>query len=223
MSNELIFLLSAFTDILLVFVAARKGSDWLLSTIAANLIIIATFGAKIITVFGLTTNAGNAFYACVFLATYFLIEKQGRQAAIKTIGFGAIFILFFIIVAQFVNNFIGSDLSSAVNECIDIVFHLSLRVALASIGSYIFAQYINISIYDWLKTKTKSRSLWLRASLANIVSQLVDSLLFFSIAFFDLPGTTLVQMVLIGWLIKTIVVGIGIPFLYLDKHLSRKK
>lgn len=223
MSNELIFLLSAFTDILLVFFAARKGSDWLLSTIVANLIIIATFGAKIITVFGLTTNAGNAFYACVFLATYFLIEKQGRQAAIKTIGFGAIFILFFIFIAQFVNSFIGSDLSSVVNECIDIVFHLSLRVALASIVSYIFAQYVNISIYDWLKTKTKSRFLWLRASLATIISQLVDSMIFFSIAFFDMPGNTLVQMILIGWLVKTIVILIGTPFLYLDNRLNRKK
>jgi uncharacterized integral membrane protein (TIGR00697 family) len=223
MSNEVLFVASALADIIVIFLAARRGIECLFGTIIVNLILIGIFGGKLIMIFGLTTNAGNVFYACVFLATHFLMEKQGKQAGLKTIWFGAILILFFVTMSQFANQFIGLPLSTTANTALLTVFAFSLRITLASLLAYVFAQYVNVTIYDWLKSKTHNHFLWLRSNGANIVSQLVDSLIFFSIAFFDLPGPLLVQTILVGWLIKTLVVALGTPFLYLNYYFKQKK
>ena len=221
--NEAIFVLSALADILFVYFAARRGMEWLFGTIIINLTLVGIFGAKLIVVFGLTTNAGNVFYACVFLATHFLLERYGKEIGKKTIWYGASFILFFVILSQCAVHLLGASQSDAANAAVTTLFSFSLRVTLASILAYVFAQYVNIFVYEWLKTKTNGTLLWLRSNGANVVSQLVDSLLFFSIAFFDLPGPLLVQAILVGWLVKTLVVSMGTPFLYIDAYLERKK
>lgn len=223
MSNELIFIFSALADILFILFAARLGVDWLLGTVAVNLILIGIFGLKLITVLGLTTNAGNVFYACVFLATHFILERYGKRVGIKTIWYGVCFFLFFTVLSQFAARFSGLPLTDTANGAILTIFSFSLRVTFASILAYVFAQYANIVIYEWLRVWTKGRFLWLRINGANIISQLVDSLIFFTIAFFDLPGPLLVQAILVGWLVKIAVVSIGTPFLYIDKYLERKK
>ncbi|MDO8495955.1 MAG: queuosine precursor transporter [bacterium] len=223
MSNEVIFILSAVANILFILFAARRGVEWLLATIPVNLILIAIFGAKLITVFGFITNAGNVFYACVFLATHFLIERHGKRAGLKTIWYGACLVLFFVLMSNFATQSIGLPLSDRVNSAILTLFSFSLRITFASIIAYVFAQCVNILVYEWLKEKTHEKFLWLRSNGANVIAQLVDSLLFFSIAFFDLPGPLLVQAILAGWFIKILVVAIGTPFLYFDAYLERKK
>jgi queuosine precursor transporter len=223
MSNESLFILSALIDIVFVLLAARRGINWLFGTIIINLILIGIFGAKLITVFGFVTNAGNVFYACVFLSTYFLLERYRKQEGLKTIWLGVGFILFFVIMSQLATKFIGLALSDDANTAILTLFSFSLRITIASIIAYVFAQYVNILVYEWIRVRTHEKFLWLRSNSANILAQLVDSLLFFSIAFFDLPGPLLVQTILVGWLIKTLVVAIGTPFLYIDSYLERKK
>ncbi len=223
MPNEVFFLFSALVDILFIWFATRRGIEWLLGTVIVNLILVGIFGAKLITIFGLSTNAGNVFYACVFLATHFILERHGKQKGMKTIWYGGIFVLFFGVMSQLATYSIGVSLSAGVNSAIFTLFSFSLRVTLASLTAFIFAQYVNISIYEWLKVETHGKFLWLRSNGASIIAQLVDSLLFFSIAFFDLPGPLLVQMILVGWLVKTAVVSMGTPFLYIDAYLERKK
>lgn len=221
MSNEYLFILCALADILFVFFSARRGLEWLLGTVATNLILIGIFGSKLVEIFGFTTNAGNIFYACVFLATHFILERYGKHAAFKTISVGVSFALFFIIMAQFAVHFAGVSDSKLTNDCIQTLFSFSVRVSFASIVAYVFSQYVNISLFEWLKIKTHGKFLWLRMNGANIVGQLVDSLLFFSIAFFDLPGPILIQAILAGWLVKTVVVLLGTPFVYLDRLFKK--
>jgi uncharacterized integral membrane protein (TIGR00697 family) len=205
MSNELLFLVSALIDICAIFLAARKGSDWLLGSIIANLILVGIFGAKLIIIFGFVTNAGNVFYACVFLATHFLLEWYGKKLAEKTVIYGSIFIVFFLIMSQLAVQFKGIGSSESVNNAIYTLFAFSPRIFFASIMAYIFAQNINIFLYEWLKKQTKGKSLWLRSNAANIFGQLADSLIFFSIAFFDSPGLLLVSAIIAGWLVKVLV------------------
>jgi hypothetical protein len=223
MSNELIFIVSALIDILFVFFVARRGADWLFGSIIVNLILIGIFGAKLVAFFGIITNVGNVFYACVFLATYFLLEKHGRRMGIMTVWLGLSFSVFFIVLSQLAAESTGLSQSKEVNDAITTLFTFAPRVVLASVIAYVFAQLINIKIYEWIKIRTKERFLWIRAGSATVISQLVDSLLFFTIVFFDLPGPLLIQTILVGWFVKTLVVSTGIPFLYLDAYLERRK
>ena len=222
MSNELLLLVSALTDICFVFIAARLGTKWIFGTIAVNLILISIFGAKLISIFGLITNAGNVFYACVFLATHFLLERRSQKQSMETIWFGSGFVIFFIILSQCAVHFVSTSPDAAVNNAIQSLFVLSPRIAIASLLAYIFAQYVNIVVYEWIKKRTSGNFLWLRSLVANMLGQLVDSCLFFTIAFLDLPGASLLQAIFAGWLIKTVVVLLGTPFLYIDTYRESK-
>ena len=223
MSNELLFIISIFADIFFISLVARRGVDWLFGTIILNLVLIAIFGAKLISVFDLTTNAGNVFYACVFFATYLILERQGKKGGLRIIWMGSGFIIFFALLSQLSTQLHGLSLSSSANEALAALFSFSLRITFASVLAYVFAQYVNVSIYEWLKARVIGKSLWVRSNVANIVSQLVDSLLFFTIAFPELPGPLLVQTILVGWLVKAVIVSLGTPMLYLDAYLERKK
>ncbi len=223
MLNEYLFIISALTDILFVFISARLGKEWIFGTIIANLILIGIFGAKLVSAFGVVTNIGNVFYACVFLATYFLLEKHGRRAGITAIWFGFSSMIFFALLSQFAVQSIGFRESDSVNTALTTLFSFSPRIILASIIGYVFAQYLNIRIFEWLKNKTQGKHLWLRSNVSNIVSQFIDSALFFSIAFFDMVGPLLLQVILLGWIAKSVVVLIGTPLLCIDKYLNNRK
>ncbi len=220
-SNEALFFVTAFVEIFFVLFAARQGIDWLLGTVVLNLLLVTIFGSQLIMIFGFTTNAGNVFYASVFLATHFLLEQYGKKTALRTISYGAGFIVFFTVMSQLTGQFSAIPVDS-VHSLIASPISFSLRITFASILAYVFAQTANISFYEWIKLRTMGKHLWLRSIGANTASQLIDSMLFFSIAFFDLPGPLLLQTILVGWLVKTLVVSLGTPFLYWNT-LERRK
>lgn len=216
MSNDWLFALITAIDILFVIIITRLAPGRLLGAIVINLILVSIFGSMLINVFGLQSNAGNIFYACVFLAVYFIIDREGKQPALKTIWLSGIAMVFFLVLAQLTAHFAGLDATAGANTAIKSVFNLSIRVSVASLLAYVFAQYINITVFEWIKAKTHGKHLWLRANGANMVGQMADSLIFFSIAFVDLPSTLLLQTIVVGWLLKVAVVAIGTPFLYLN-------
>lgn len=221
-SNELLFIFLTLVEIIIVFMAVRLGYEWLIGTIAINLILVGIFGSKLVSIFGFVTNAGNVFYGCVFLATHFIIEKYGKKVAWKTIWFGIGSITFFTLMTQLTIYYKSISLNDSLSDASTTLFSFSLRIIIASISAYIFSQYLNIQIFSWIREKTNGKLLWLRSTVANIASQLLDSMLFFSIAFFDLPGTLLLQAILVGWLLKSLVVLIGLPALYIDKYIEKK-
>jgi uncharacterized integral membrane protein (TIGR00697 family) len=223
MLNEWTFLISIVVNVCFILLAARLGKEWIFGLIAVNLILVSIFGAKLITVFGLTTNAGNVFYAGVFLATHFILERYGRKSGMVTIWFGIATICIFTVLSQLSVQLAGLAASEQVNVASSTLFSFTLRISIASVIAFIFAQYINIYLYEWIRLRTSGKFLLLRSNISNCVAQLVDSAIFFSIAFVNLPGMLLLQAILAGWLIKCIVVAMGSPFLYADQRLSAKK
>jgi queuosine precursor transporter len=221
MSNEALFLIAAVADILFIVWAYTRGRHWLMATIPINLILITIFGSKIISLFGFVTNAGNSFYACVFFATHILVERYGKEAGYKTIWFGAIVMLFFVAMAQLAYMYTGFGSSIVVNRASDMLFQFVPRIALASLTGYVVAQYFNVSVYAWLKRVTHGRKLWLRKNATNVVTQFIDSFLFFTIAFFGVltPGLLLESM-LVGWIVKVAVGFMATPALYLVANIE---
>lgn len=207
MANETVFLLSIVTSLFLVFLAGRVSRTWLFGTIAMNLTLVGVFGSHLIEVFGFTTNAGNVFYASVFFATYLLLDRDPKSGPLSYITFGVGAIGFFYVSSMFVSLVTGGNAGvSGVPS-----------VLLASAVAYVFAQHTNILLYRFFKGPR-----WLAGACVNVLAQGVDSCLFFTIAFPDLPGTVLLEVIVVGWVIKSAVVILGIPLLALDAGLRRK-
>ena len=200
----------------------RLGKQGLAGLIVANVILVSSFGALLIPLFGLTTNAGNVFYASVFLAVQVMTEHYGRKEAFRSVwvGFGAL--VLFVLLGQYSMHLTSGPGTEELTSSLQTVFAGVPRVALASMVAYLAAQSLNVWLFDYLRQKTHKRMLWLRALLSSFAGQLLDSLLFFSIAFaYTLSGEQLLEAMAVGFAIKMLVAVLGLPVLYASSMVKR--
>ena len=217
--NELLLVVTAFLSALLVLVGWKLGKERLYSVIIVFLILIAVVGGKIVPFFGYETNTGNIFYASVFLATYFLIERFGRREGIYSIWVGVITVLFFSALAQITVAFTGSEKTAPLNHALAIAFSPVSRITFASLCAYTLSQSLNVYVYLLLKKRTQRMYLWLRANICNALAQLLDSAVFFTIAFLGVvPFSSVSGIIFTGLIIKIVYMMFVSPLLYLNKR-----
>ena len=221
--NELLLVVTALFSASLVLVGWKLGKERLYSVIIVFLILIAAVGGKIVPFFGFETNTGNIFYASVFLATYFLIERFGRREGIYSIWVGVIAVLFFSVLAQITVALTGSQTTASLNEALAIAFGPVSRITFASLCAYSLSQSLNVYIYLLLKKRTQGKYLWLRANISNALAQLLDSAVFFTIAFSGVvPFSEVSEIIFAGLAIKIIYMMLVSPLLYLNNVEEEK-
>ncbi len=222
MPNELIFFATVVIELFFLLYMLRLGMQGLVAVIVVNIILVSCFGALLIPLFGFTTNAGNVFYSVIFLAAQMMVERYGRSAASKSIWIGFSALVIFVLMAQYSIRLTAAADDGALADSMHTVFSGVPRIALASMGAYLISQHLNIWIFAFLKDKYDGRHLWLRSLLSSVGGQLVDSSLFFLIAFVGtLSSGGLLQALLIGFCTKVLVGLIGIPVLYMGGVIGR--
>ena len=83
------------------------------------------------------------------------------------------------------------------------------RLMFAGLIAYGISQTLNVTIFSGLRGREGNRLLWLRAGIASMASQVVDTLLFITIAFygvFPIAGLVLGQMI-----VKLILSAVLVP------------
>jgi queuosine precursor transporter len=128
---------------------------------------------------------GAFSYPIAFLITDLSNRKYGKNTAKKIVYFGFGFGLF--LTFYFSTNF--SDL-------------ISIRIAIGSGTAFIFAQLVDVNIFDKLRNKV-----WFMAPLvSSLIGSSLDTFLFFSISFY---GTAINWITLgLGDLIVKIIVAL---------------
>jgi uncharacterized integral membrane protein (TIGR00697 family) len=216
--NELLLILTAIVSAGFVFAAWRFGKERLYTVIIVFLILIASVGGKIVEFFGHETNTGNIFYASVFLATYFLIERFGKRAGIYSIWIGVLGIVFYTALVQMTVTLGGAETTAPLNTALATAYSPVSRLALASLIAYVLSQNLNVYLYHFLKQKVPDqKSLWLRANTSNFFAQICDSLVFFTIAFWGtVAPENIGEIILTGFIIKIVYMALASPLLYLN-------
>ncbi len=215
--NEVILLMTGAISLALVILAWKIDRDRLHGVIVIFLILIAITGGKIVEFFGHMTNTGNIFYASVFLATYFLIERYGAREGFRSIGIGVVAIVFFSVLARLAVALEGSASTALLSDALHVALAPALRLAIASLAAFVCSQSVNVSLYVYLKARAEFMPLWLRANTANLFGQIVDSAIFFSIAFWGVVAPAgIVDVMLTGLVIKILYVAIASPLLYFN-------
>lgn len=83
------------------------------------------------------------------------------------------------------------------------VFGISLRLALASLFAFFIGEYQDAFVFFLLKTKIGVKPLWLRSTIPNPWSQLLDTVISMTIAFYGVyPLKTLGGIILSWWIYK---------------------
>lgn len=220
MIGDGLFLPLIVIDLIYILFSSRLGKESLIASILVNLMLISTFGAKLIPIFGFVTNVGNGFYAFAFFATNILLAFYGKKIAYKSIWITFAGLIVFVLMGQFVIRIAGDSSSSTISDAMTTVFANVPRIAFASITAYLVAQHVNYWIFSSLFL-TKKKPLWLSSIISTFAAQAVDSVLFFTIAFVGtISPSLLLEALLTGFVIKTCVGLLCTPFLYAIKIIQ---
>ncbi|MEH3120422.1 MAG: queuosine precursor transporter [Sphingomonas phyllosphaerae] len=88
------------------------------------------------------------------------------------------------------------------------------------IVAYGVSQTLNVTIFSWLKGREGGKLLWFRAATASALSQIVDSVLFISIAF----GLSAVGWLMAGQMLAKVVLSVALvpPLIYALVAIGRR-
>jgi uncharacterized integral membrane protein (TIGR00697 family) len=225
MINELWWLIMLILNFGLIMVAFRFwGKVGLFIWIPISVIIANIQVTKTVQLFTLEATLGNIVYATSFLATDILSEcytkKDARMAV--TIGFFSMIVM--TVMMNIALEFVPAE-SDFVHQSMKTIFAIMPRITIASLLAYAAAQFHDIYAYAKIKAHFPSTSyLWLRNNGSTLISQLIDSVIFTFVAFYNVYDITVLwQILLTTYVLKVVVAMADTPFIYLAKHWHTKK
>ena len=91
----------------------------------------------------------------------------------------------------------------------------------AGIFAYGISTFLNVTIFSRLKASEGSRLLWLRSAVASALSQIVDTLIFISIAFY---GVFPIGELLLGQMAAKVVLSLILvpPLIYVFVAVGKR-
>jgi queuosine precursor transporter len=190
----------------------------------------------------LNMSVGILIWPVVFILSDIVNEYFGKSGVrrMSFLGAGLIGYAFVIIYcgtqlppADFwldVNK-TGPDGPFNIDYAYSAIFRQGLGIIFASITSFLIGQVIDMYVFHYLRKLTNHKKLWLRATGSTLVSQLVDSYLILTIAFYWLGNWSLTQVLAVGTIqyLYKVVLAVGLtPVIYwmhyaIDRYLGREE
>ncbi len=170
----------------------------------------------------LVVPAGTIAYAWTFPITDIVDEVYGKREALYIVwaGLGAEMAMLVLLLLDYPIP----ALEPGMQELYNTVFLQQPRIVAASITAYIVAQHHDVWAFWKWREITRGRHLWLRNNASTVVSQLIDSTVFITIAFAGtVPLTVLASMILTTWIVKTVIAVLDTPFVYLGATLLKRR
>lgn len=222
MSNEAIFIIATLFCLCGALASFRLGLNYATAYIVVCSAVLACVGAKISNIFGLPITLGEAVYASMFLTSDMVTERYGKKEGYKMvrIGFASLFI--FTVLTQLALLLQPEDYAQDISSAMDIVFNMSLRITIAGALAYVVSQHFDVWFYHFIHEKTKARFLWLRNNGSTIVSQAIDTTIFYTIAFYGVFDN-LLEIALAGFIVKVAIALCDTPFMYMSKSIKAEK
>lgn len=224
MYNEFFGIATFFvTFIVMVLMYRCFGKQGLIAWVAIGTIIANIQVIKTVDIFGISATLGNVMFASIYLATDILNDIYGRKVAKRAVWLGLSSTLVMIIVMQMSLHFIPApeDISQ---KALSTIFDLVPRIALGSIIAYIIGQHVDVFIFSMIKKVFQSdKTFIIRAYGSTVLSSIIDTALFVTIAFIGtLPASVVFEIFITTYVLKLVSTIFNVPFGYIAKSFYRK-
>ena len=161
-----------------------KRGDALTALFVAILVLSNILSAKLITIGPVIVPGGIICYAITFLISDVLNERYGKEYATRAMYIG--------LVAQIISSALialtvvlpGAD--GSLTSAFDAVMGTTPWFVIASLVSFVFAQTADIAIFHGIRKRLMSkgrRCKWVWNNLSTIISQIIDTGIYVTIAF----------------------------------------
>nr|WP_321255907.1 queuosine precursor transporter [uncultured Pseudodesulfovibrio sp.] len=198
----------------------RKAYVLLISLFIGGLVVAAIISSKIITIFGLAVPAGVLAYSITFAVSDVISEVWGEELANEAVTCGFITLIFITGIAWLAVYWPAAPFWQNQKAFAGVIGNTP-RIVVASLLAYVVSQKHDIWLFHLLKRRMNGRSLWLRNNLSTMASQLIDSTIFVTVAFY---GILPLGEVIIGqWLVKLLIAALDTPVVYMLVALIRGK
>jgi queuosine precursor transporter len=163
-------------------------------------------------------GAGNLFFPVSYIFGDVLTEVYGYARARRAIwcGFGA---LLFATLMSYLVVSLPADPDEPFNRtlqpALEVVFGSTWRIALGSVLAFWLGDFVNSYILARMKVATEGKFLWARTIGSTVAGQLVDSLVFYPVAFLGIwTASTLTKIIVFNWALKVMVEVVFTPLTY---------
>lgn len=177
-------------------------------------------------------NASVALFTIpiIFSINDVIAEVLGKERARSVVRSGILVVGLIFLFSLLATSLPPSTRSLPNESAYDKIFQSSARFALASLIAFILSDFLDVYLFAKIREAFGKSKLWLRVNLSNLISQLVDSTVFITLAFYSLNrGFSdnfgfLLGLIVPYWLLKTFMSVIETPFVYLGvKWLKGEK
>ena len=175
---------------------------------------------------------GTILFASTFLCTDILSEYYGKEKARTNvlIGFCSFFLMTILMLVTIGIQPAEGEWVSMVQDSLAILFTPMTSIFVASMIAYLISQYFDIWFFNYLKTISSNKLLWLRNNVSTAVSSLIDNTIFSIFAWIILnpnpfPLSDVIMTFILGvYLLRVFIAILDTPFIYLAKYfISEEK
>ncbi|MCJ8164618.1 queuosine precursor transporter [Pontibacter sp. E15-1] len=188
-------------------------------------------------------TAGVIIWPVVFISTDIINEYFGKAGVRKVSVLTVLLILYAFLVISIVtglppapfwldvNNTDAQGNPFNINYAFNSVYRQGLGIIVGSVVAFLLSQFLDATVFHWLRRFTGSSKIWLRATGSTLVSQLVDSFVVLFVAFFlfgNWPMEQVLSVAIINYIYKFCIAILLTPLLYvahyvIDRYLGQKE
>jgi uncharacterized integral membrane protein (TIGR00697 family) len=183
--------------------------------------IAGVLGNKQVDLGPLAVEAGIFAFLLLVVLSSATAELFGRGTANRLVLYGFIplvasMLLILLVLAMPASPSMEAERLSG----FQLVLGQSPRLMIGGIIAYGTSQILNVTIFSAMR-RGEGKLLWLRAGLASVLSQIVDTLLFITIAFY---GVFPIGELLLGQMLAKVVLSIVLvpPLIYLFIMIAKR-
>ncbi len=170
----------------------------------------------------LAVEAGIFAFLLLVALSSAVAELHGTKIANTLVRTGFLPLLVSMALIELVLHLpVGGGMDPGRLAAFETILGQSIRMMLAGLIAYGTSQTLNVTIFSALKGSEGSKLLWLRAAIASVLSQIVDTLLFITISFY---GVFPIGGLLVGQMATKVVLSIILvpALIYLFVGIGRR-
>ena len=184
--------------------------------------IAGVLGNKQVALGPLAVEAGIFAFLLLVITSSSVAELHGRDTANRLVLIGFVPLIVSLLLSLLVLAVPAADgMDPARLSAFETVMGGTPRIWLGGILAYGVSTFLNVTIFSRLKASEGGRLLWLRSAVASVLSQIVDTLIFITIAFY---GVFPIGELILGQMLAKVVLSIVLvpPLIYFFVALGRR-
>jgi uncharacterized integral membrane protein (TIGR00697 family) len=160
----------------------------------------------------LAVEAGIFAFLLLVTVSSTIAELHGRETAQRLVLLGFVPLIMSVLLSRLVLALPPShDMPHERLDAFNLLMDSQWRIWVGGIIAYGISTLLNVAIFSRLKAQEGARLMWLRAGIASILSQIVDTLIFITISFY---GEFPIGNLLIGQMLaKVVLSAVLVPWL----------